>query len=131
MNTAEATELLKRSLLPDQLRQVLAAFGQHQIGDICRWDGERWEALTGPEAEEEGSEAFSAVYDLLIALEDLAGIAPADLALPDPAEAWDQAKERAYDAYNRLEGLMEDWGDELNDLGQRENEATTPDSQME
>ena len=124
MNAAEAIELLSAYLPPERLRQVLAAFGHHQVGDICRWDGERWEALTGPEAEEEGSEAFSAVYDLLIALEDLAGIAPADLALPDPAEAWDQAKERAYDAYNRLEGLMEYWGDELNDLWQRENEAT-------
>ncbi len=128
MDAAEATKLLSTYLPPDRLRPVLAAFGQHQVGDICRWDGERWEALTGPEAEEEGSDAFSAVYDLLIALEDLAGIEPADLALPDPAEAWDQAKERAYDVYNRLEGLMEDWGDELNDLGQRENEATTPDA---
>jgi hypothetical protein len=76
MNAAEATELLSASLPPDRLRQVLVAFGQRQVGDICRWDGEHWEALTGPEAEEEGSAAFSAVYDLLIALEDQALIEP-------------------------------------------------------
>ena len=95
--------------------------GTRQIGALCRWDGARWEPLTGPEAEEARSEAFLALYDLLIALGVLDRGEPAHSSLSDQAVWWHQALEQAEDAYNRLGSLMERWGDDLYDAQTRES----------
>ena len=90
MDAGEDTELLRSYLPPDRLRQVLAAFGQHQVGDICRWDGERWEALTGPGAEKDNNEAFGALNTRLSALATLRGMDTSDITLPGSAERWEE-----------------------------------------
>jgi hypothetical protein len=129
MNRSEVTALLKHALSADQLTQVLAAFqepsgtGSPQIGTLCRWDGACWEPLTGPEAEEAGSEAFLATYDLLIALWVLDGKVGVPSVFSDPAAWWHNALEQAEDAYNRLGRLMERWGDALYDAQTREDPA--------
>ncbi len=86
----------------------------------ARWDGARWEPLTGPEAEEAGSAAFLALYDLLIALGALDGKKAAHRMRFDQAAQWHHALEQAEDAYNRLESLMERWGDDLYEAQIRE-----------
>lgn len=94
--------------------------GTCPIGALYRWDGIRWEPLTGPEVEEAGSEAFLALYDLLIALGVLDGGEAAHGSLSDQAVWWHHALEQAEDAYNRLGSLMERWGDDLYDAQTRE-----------
>src|SRR5690242_13756244 len=89
--------------------------GARQIGALCRWDGARWEPLTGPEAEEAGSKAFLALYDLIIALGILDGKKGAHDSLSDQAEWWHHALDQVEDAYNRLGSLMEYWGDAIYD----------------
>ncbi len=84
--------------------------GARQIGALCRWDGTLWEPLTGPEVEEAGSEAFLALYDLLITLGALDGKKTAHRMRFDQAAQWHHALEQAEDAYHRLGSLMERWG---------------------
>jgi hypothetical protein len=94
-----------------------------QIGDMNRWDGERWERLPGPAAVHEGHQAFTAVYGLLASMEALDKIETAEITIPRPAEVWQQAIKQAFHVYNQMEDLMERWGEDLNSATIREQNA--------
>lgn len=119
MHAAAATARLKHALAFDRLRHVFATFGHQRVGDLCRWDGARWEPLTGPAADREGSEAFTALAVLLGALSVLDGIETAQITSPGPAQVWQGAIEQAYQAYDQLEGLLQTWGADLERAARR------------